>query len=158
MHDPEAGRLSLGVEVVRGLFRAAEERNEISHAAAHKAMGGIGITTSMDDMEFCDMVIETLFEDAALHQARFASLARVMPKEAVLATCADEAELEELTSGITEPGRVIGLRFTDPVGSSLQVQITLGAQTSRETAERVMAFVATLDKTPVVSGQARPGT
>ena len=70
MHDLEAGALTHGVEVVRGLFRAAEERHEITHAAAHKAMGGIGITTSVEDMEFCDMVIETLTEDSASKRAR----------------------------------------------------------------------------------------
>ncbi len=155
MHDAEAGALTQGVEIIRGLFRAAEERHEITHAAAHKAMGGIGITTSMDDMEFCDMVIETLIEDAASKRARFTDLARVMPKEAVLASSTTEAGLEELSASIPEPGRVIGLSFFDPIDTSPHVQIVIGSHTSRETAERVLAFVATLGKTPVVSGKAR---
>ena len=57
-----------------------------------------------------------------------------------------------------EPGRVIGLVFFDPVGSSRQIQVIIGSTTTRETAERVLAFVATLGKTPVVNGKARRGT
>jgi len=158
MHDNEAGALTQGVEVIRGLFRAAEERHEITHAAAHKAMGGVGITTSVEDMEFCDMVVETITEDTASKRARFVDFARVMPKDSVLATCASASGLEELFAVTTEPGRVIGLGIFDPVGTSRQIHVTIGSQTSRETVERVLIFIATLDKTPVVNGKARHGT
>ena len=157
MHDTEAGALTQAVENIRGLFRAAEQRNEISHPAAHKAMGGIGITTSVEDMEFCDMIIETLTEDAASKRARFAHFARVMPRDAVLASGASEPGLEELFAVTSEPGRVIGISFFEPVDISSKVQMTIGSQTSRETAERVLAFIATLDKTPLVNGKARSG-
>jgi 3-hydroxyacyl-CoA dehydrogenase len=50
MQDNEQPALTRAVEVIRGLFRAMEARNEITHAAAHKAMGGIGITTGLEDM------------------------------------------------------------------------------------------------------------
>jgi len=156
MHDNIAGALTQGVEIIRGLFRAAEERHEITHAAAHKAMGGIGISTSVEDMEFCDIIIDTLTEDAASKRARFTEFARVMPPDAILASCASEEGLEELFAGTTLPGRVIGLSFFDPVDSSRQVQITIGSQTSRLTAERVLAFVHTLGKAPVVKGKPRP--
>jgi 3-hydroxyacyl-CoA dehydrogenase len=157
MHDSEAGALTQAVENIRSLFRAAEQRNEITHPAAHKAMGGIGITTSVEDMEFCDMIIETITEDAASKRARFAHFARVMPKEAVLATGASEPGLEELFAGTAEPGRVIGISFFEPVDVSPKVQMTIGSQTSRETAERVLGFIATLGKTPLVNGKARAG-
>lgn len=157
MHDGTAGALTQGVEIVRGLFKAAEEHHEITHAAAHKAMGGIGISTSVEDMEFCDMIIETITEDAASKRARFAEFARVMPPDAVLATGASEAGVEELFEGTSMPGRVIGLSFFDPVDASRQIQVTIGSQTSRLTAERVVAFITTLGKVPVVKGKPRTG-
>lgn len=158
MHDSETGALTQAVELIRGLFRAAEGRHEITHEAAHKAMGGIGISTGLEDLEFCDMIIETLTEDAASKRARFAEFARVMPKDAVLASCASAAGLEELFGVVSEPGRVIGLRFFEPVGSSTQIQVTIGSQTSRDTAERILAFVAALGKTPRLHGPVRNGS
>jgi 3-hydroxyacyl-CoA dehydrogenase len=157
MHDGQAGALTQGIEIVRGLFKAAEERHEITHAAAHKAMGGIGISTSIEDLEFCDMIIETIMEDAASKRARFTDFARVVPPDTVLATCASEAGLEELFDLANPPGRVIGLGFFDPVDASRQIQVTIGSKTSRLTAERVLAFVNTLGKAPVVKGKARMG-
>jgi len=157
MHDGQSGALTQAIEMVRGLFKAAEERHEITHAAAHKAMGGIGISTSVEDLEFCDMIIETITEDTASKRARFTDFARAMPPDAVLATCASEAGLEELFDVTTTPGRVIGLGFFDPVDASRQIQVTIGSKTSRATAERVVAFINTLGKAPVVKGRARIG-
>ncbi|HWA27723.1 MAG TPA: 3-hydroxyacyl-CoA dehydrogenase NAD-binding domain-containing protein [Lacunisphaera sp.] len=157
MHDNQVGALTQAIEMVRSLFKAAEERHEITHPAAHKAMGGIGISTSVEDLEFCDMIIETITEDAASKRARFTDFSRVMPPDAVLATCASETGLEELFDVTTSPGRVIGLGFFDPVDASRQIQVTIGSKTSRATAERVVAFINTLGKAPVVKGRARNG-
>ncbi len=155
LYDPEPGSLTQAVGLVRELFHAAEARNEISHAAAHKAVGGIGITTSLEDMEFCDMIIETVVEDAASKRTRFTQLAKVMPKDALLASCASASGLEELFGTTTEPGRIIGLSFFDPVSTSPKVQVTIGSQTNRVAAERVLNFVGALGKSPVMNGQAR---
>lgn len=158
LQDSEAGTLSQGVEVVRGLFKAAEARNEITPAAAHKAMGGISITTGLEDLEFCDIIIETLTEDAASKRTRFAGLARVMPQDALLASCASAAGLVEISAATPGPERLIGLTFFDPVNETTQVQVTLAPGTSRPTAERVLAFVAALGKQAVIQGPARTDT
>ena len=155
LYDPLPGALTQAVSLVRDLFHAAEQRNEITHAAAHKAVGGIGITTSLEDMEFCDMIVETVVEDAASKRARFTQLAGVMPKEAILASCASASGLEELFETTAEPGRVIGLGFFDPVSASPKVQVTIGSQTNRLAAERVLAFITVLGKSPVMNGKAR---
>lgn len=155
LHDLETGALTQGVEVIRGLFRTAEERGEITHPAAHKAMGGIGITTSLEDMEFCDLLLDTHTEDVASKRARFAEFSRVMPAESVLASAASVQGLEELFAVTKEPGRVIGLVFFEPVFSAVQVQVTIGSQTSRATAERVLGFASLLGKTPVLHGTPR---
>jgi 3-hydroxyacyl-CoA dehydrogenase len=155
LYDPESAALTQAVGVVREQFNAAEQRGEITHDAAHKAVGGIGITTCVEDMEFCDMVIETVVEDAASKRSRFAEFARVLSPDTVLATCASEQGIEELFAATSSPGRLIGLGFFAPVHSSAQVQVTLGSQTARLTAERVLHFVAVLGKQAVVQGRPR---
>lgn len=155
MHDKEAGALTHAVENVRGLFRAAEDRHEISHPLAHRAMGGISISTGLEDLEFCDVIIETVTEDIATKRTRFANFARVMPKETVLASCASAAGLSEISAGLPNPERLVGLKFFDPVYETRQVQVTLGPTTSREVAERVLSFVTALDRQAVLQGPAR---
>lgn len=155
MHDKEAGSLTQAVGLIRELFREMEGRNEITHAAAHKAMGGIGITTGLEDMEFCDMLIDLVTEDVASKRARFAGFAGIMPPEALLASAASATGLEELTAVTPGPQRLIGLQFFDPVAASPQVQVTIASQTSRETAVRVLGFVAAIGKRAVLQGAPR---
>lgn len=155
LQDTEPGALTQAVELIRGLFRGMEARNEITHAAAHKAMGGIGITTALEDMEFCDILVDTHTEDAASKRARLENFSRVMPPEALLASCASAAGLEELVAVTKAPERLIGVKFFEPVAESTQVQVTIASSTSRETAERVLAFVAVLGKRAVILGAPR---
>lgn len=155
MYDPQAPALTQAVELIRGLFREMEARNEITHPAAHKAMGGIGITTGLEDMEFCDILIDTTTEDAASKRARFEQLGRLMPPEAVLAAAASATALEELSAATRAPERLIGLQFFEPVATSPQVHVTIGAHTARDTAERVLAFVAVLGKRAHLQGTPR---
>lgn len=155
MQDNESAALTRAVEVIRGLFHAMEERHEIEHPVAHKAMGGIGITTGLEDMEFCDILIDTVMEDVASKRARFTEFARVMPPDSLLASTASAAGLEELNAATSRPERLLGLQFFDPVPASPQVQVTISSQTSRETAERVLAFIAALGKRAVIQGEPR---
>ena len=75
--------------------------------------------------------------------------------DAVLATCASVEGIEELFAVTSAPGRVIGLSFFPPVYAASQVQVTIGSQTERLTAERVLHFVTVLDKKAVVQGRLR---
>jgi 3-hydroxyacyl-CoA dehydrogenase len=158
MYDTQAAALTQAVGLIRGLFREMEARNEITHPDAHKAMGGIGITTGLEDMEFCDILIDTSVEDAASKRARFEQFGRVLPPEALLAAAASTAGLEELTAVTRAPERLIGLQFFDPVATSPHVHVVIGSRTARDTAERVLAFAKVLGKRVLLQGTPRPTT
>lgn len=157
MQDSRSGALAENVETIRALFTKAEERQEITHAVAHKAMGGISITTSMEDIEFCDIVIESKLAEGTTQPSSFAELVRKLPKDIVLASAESGQALEQFAALTPEPGRVIGLQFSDPIGPASQVQVTCGEHTSRETAERVGAFIVSLGLKPVFQGKAPSG-
>ena len=150
MHDADRTILKQGVEVIRELFHEAENQGKISHAAAHKAMGGIGLSSSLEDFEFCDLVIETVTENAAVKQQLWAELAKFVPPETILASNTSALSIEQITAGLPAPDRIIGLHFFNPVGRMPLVEIALTAQTTRATAARVLEFVRALGKTPVI--------
>jgi len=156
LHDARGETLTEGVEVIRGLFKAAEGRGEITGAAAHRAMGGISITTGLDDLEFCDLIIETLPEAMAAKQARLEKLAKVMPKEVLLASATTAAGLGELNAVTPAPERLLGLVFADPIEENSLVEVIIGPATSRETAESILTFLATMGLQVSLQGSARP--
>jgi 3-hydroxyacyl-CoA dehydrogenase/enoyl-CoA hydratase/3-hydroxybutyryl-CoA epimerase len=148
LYDVDRAILKQSVEIIRELFREAENHGKLSHAAAHKAMGGIGLSSNLEDYEFCDLVIETVTENAAVKQQLLTELARFVPPGVVLATNTSALSIEKITAGLPEPGRIVGLHFFNPVNRMALVEIALTAQTSRATAARALEFVQALGKTP----------
>ena len=148
--DTDKAAVERGIKVIRSLFKQQEERGQLSPADAHRMMGGIGITTSLEDFDVCDLVIEAIVENVEAKQKLFAELSKVMSPECVFASNTSALPLEELASTATNPGRVIGLHFFNPVGRMPLVELVLSQHTTRRTADRALAFVRALGKTPVI--------
>ncbi len=154
--DTERPALERAITIIRELFDDMVQRGQLSHAAAHKAMGSIGVTTSLEDFDGCDMVIEAIVENIAAKQKLFAELSRIVQPDCVLASNTSALPVEELSAGAAGPERILGLHFFNPVGRMPLVELVLAPATSRATAERMLAFVRKLGKTPVVCRSA-PG-
>ena len=150
MCDARKEAIEQGVKVIRGLFADAVKRGQLTHEAAHKMTGGIGITTSLEDFEICDLIIEAIVENVAEKQKVFAELAKVAAPDCVLASNTSALPIEELASTARDAGRVVGLHFFNPVGRMPLVELVLSPHTTRETADRALGFVKALGKTPVV--------
>ncbi|MSU46584.1 MAG: hypothetical protein EXS42_05545 [Lacunisphaera sp.] len=145
-----------GIKIIRGLFKQEEARGRLTPAEAHRMMGGIGITTSLEDFEGCDLVIEAIFENVEAKRKLFAELSTVMSPDCVLASNTSALPIEELATVVKNPGRMVGLHFFNPVGRMPLIELVLGPETTRVTAERSLAFVKALGKTPVLCKSA-PG-
>ncbi|HEY4300321.1 MAG TPA: 3-hydroxyacyl-CoA dehydrogenase NAD-binding domain-containing protein [Candidatus Didemnitutus sp.] len=156
MNDVDPIALKQGVQRVRELFHEDERRGLTTAAAAHKAIGGIGITTDLRDFEDCEIVIEAVVENVAVKRQVFSDLAKYLGPDCILASNSSALPIEEIAGAIAHPGRVIGLHFFNPVGRMPLVEVVIGAHTSRETARRVFALAQSLDKMPVVCKSA-PG-
>lgn len=150
MSDADGDALKRGVQVIRRLFDDMVKRGQMTGAAAHKAMGGIGVTTDLGDFADCDLVIEAVVEDLAVKRKLLAELAAVVPPDCILASNTSALPIEEMTTGVREPGRTLGLHFFNPVARMPLVELVLAPQTTRATAERGLAFVRKLGKTPVI--------
>lgn len=150
MCDSEREALERGITVIRGLFKQQEERGQLTHAQAHKMMGGIGVTTSLEDFDMCDLVIEAIVENVGAKQKLYAQLSKIMAPDCVFASNTSALPLEELAATSTNPGRFVGLHFFNPVGRMPLVELVLGKETTRATADRALAFAKTLGKTPVI--------
>jgi|CXWL01.1.fsa_nt_gi 3-hydroxyacyl-CoA dehydrogenase/enoyl-CoA hydratase/3-hydroxybutyryl-CoA epimerase len=150
MCDSERTAVERGITVIRGLFKQAEQRGIFTPAQAHKMLGGIGVTTSLEDFDMCDLVIEAIVENVEAKQQLYAQLSKKMAPDCVFASNTSALPLEELAARATNPGRFVGLHFFNPVGRMPLVELVLGKETTRATAERALAFVKMLGKTPIV--------
>jgi len=157
MCDSSRPAIERGVAVIRELFADGVRRGKVTHEDAHRMTGGIGITTSLEDFEFCDLVIEAIVEDATAKRAVFKELSALTDPDCVLASASSVCPIEELTAEVAHPERVVGLHFCNLVSRMPLVEIALSPQTSRGTAERALKLMRDLEKTPVITRSAPGG-
>ncbi len=150
MCDSSRPAIERGVAVIRELFADGVRRGKVTHEDAHRMTGGIGITTSLEDFEFCDLVIEAVVEDANIKRKVFAELSAITDPTCALASTSAVTPIEELAASVAHPERVIGLHFCNLVSRMPLLEIALSPNTSRATAERALGLARGLAKIPVL--------
>ena len=150
MRDVQTEFVARGMGIIKGVFDESVARKKMKVEAAAEAFARVTGTTDLATFADCDIVIEAIVEDVAAKQALFAELAKVVRADCVLASNTSALPIEELSSTATHPGRTIGIHFFNPVSRMPLAEIVLSPHTTRETADRVLAFTKQLGKTPVI--------
>ncbi|MGD0502154.1 MAG: 3-hydroxyacyl-CoA dehydrogenase NAD-binding domain-containing protein [Steroidobacteraceae bacterium] len=96
-----------------------------------------------------DAVIEAIVENADAKRALYAQIEPKLKPGAVLATNTSSIEIEVLADELSEPGRLVGIHFFNPVPQMQLVEIVQGAGTSAESLRKALWFTRKLDKLPL---------
>lgn len=150
MRDVTPEFVERGMGVIKGLFDEAAKRGKMSADAAAQGYGRVLGTTDLAAFADCDLVVEAIVENVAAKQALFAELSKVVRADCILASNTSALPIEELSATATHPGRTIGIHFFNPVSRMPLIEMVLSPHTTRDTADRVLAFAKALGKTPVI--------
>jgi 3-hydroxyacyl-CoA dehydrogenase/enoyl-CoA hydratase/3-hydroxybutyryl-CoA epimerase len=96
-----------------------------------------------------DIVIEAIFEDAGVKRELYQSIEPKMKADAVLATNTSSIKLEDLSSCLQRPGRLVGLHFFNPVALMPLVEIIRGNETDENVVQQALAFGKNIGKLPL---------
>ncbi|WP_232844938.1 3-hydroxyacyl-CoA dehydrogenase NAD-binding domain-containing protein [Paracoccus onubensis] len=95
-----------------------------------------------------DLVIEAVPEDADLKAKIHREAGARMKPGAILATNTSSLALAELAKSVPDPARFAGLHFFNPVAKMQLVEIVSHDRTAPDTADRLAAFCASIDRLP----------
>lgn len=96
-----------------------------------------------------DVVIEAIFEDVEAKQALYRELEPKMKAGAVLATNTSSIPLEVLSDCLSDPSRLVGIHFFNPVAMMQLVEIVTAGHTDPAVAARAAAFTRHIDRLPL---------
>jgi 3-hydroxyacyl-CoA dehydrogenase/enoyl-CoA hydratase/3-hydroxybutyryl-CoA epimerase len=96
-----------------------------------------------------DVVIEAIFENLEAKRALFAKVEAVARPGAVLATNTSSLKLADVAAQFTDPSRLVGIHFFNPVPQLQLVEVVSGANTDSTMAQKAAAFVRQIDKLPL---------
>ena len=97
-----------------------------------------------------DVVIEAIVEKLDVKQNLFQKLEKEIKPGAVLATNTSSLRLEDIAKKLSDPGRLVGLHFFNPVAQLPLVEVVRGEQTREEEVRKACAFVTAISKLPLI--------
>lgn len=145
LQDRELRLIEPALERARALFEKrlptpAERASALQRLRADPQGGGIGAA---------DVLIEAIFEDLAAKRSLYAAAEPQLHAGAVLATNTSSLTLESLAGALSDPGRLVGLHFFNPVAQMPLVEVVHFPGTSPATLAAAMSFTRRIDKLPL---------
>ncbi|MFS0575435.1 3-hydroxyacyl-CoA dehydrogenase family protein [Sporosarcina sp. 179-K 3D1 HS] len=110
----------------------------------------LSFTEHVEDLSNADLVIEAIVEKLDAKRELFAKLDKIVAPHTILATNSSTIVSSKIADAVTHPENVCNIHFFNPVLVMEMVEVVKGPHTSDETAERSMAFVKSIRKTPVL--------
>jgi len=97
-----------------------------------------------------DIVIEAVVEDLAIKQRLFVDVERAAPQDALLASNTSSLSIADISSVMSQPARLVGMHFFNPVHIMKLVEVVTHGSGSRQAADRAVEFARQLGKDPIV--------
>jgi 3-hydroxybutyryl-CoA dehydrogenase len=113
-------------------------------------------STDLERLSDCDLVVEAVPEDRDLKVQVFRKLSETVDPDTIMASNTSSLSITELAHCATNPERVIGMHFFNPVPKLDLVEIVPGRATSDDTVAFAVATAMQLGKSPIVVGDS-PG-
>jgi 3-hydroxybutyryl-CoA dehydrogenase len=149
--DVEPGLVKKGLDGIRAQLDRAVAKGKLAAGAAQAAASRIRAGASAHDAARCDFAVEAATENEVVKKKIFADLARAMRPDAILASNTSSIPITRIAAGATNPERVIGMHFMNPVPVMQLVEIIRAIQTSDATYATTRALAEKMGKTTVLS-------
>ncbi len=166
-----AATLARGGMSVRVYDASAEalERCTAGMELAANILGGLGVpdrsggraVAVSDSLESClegaDLVVETVPEKFEIKAEVFAEIDKHVSADCVLASNTSGIPISKLQEGNSNPGRVVGMHWSNPPHVIPMIEVIAGAQTTNETVQWMVDTIKGLNLLPVVVRKDVPG-
>ena len=110
----------------------------------------IRYTTSFNDLEDSDVVIENIVENWPAKKEVYPVLDRICPGRCIFGANTSAIPITRIGGATSRPDRVIGMHFMNPVPLKKTVEVVRGEQTSDETVATSLSFLKRMGKEGIV--------
>lgn len=145
-----------GFDSARRQLAGQVKRGKLTEASAAEALGRVEKAIGLRRLGSATIVVEAAPERLELKRQLFAELEGLAAPGALLASNTSSLPITAIAAGLTDPGRVVGLHFFNPVLAMELVELIPGRRTRPEVVEEARGFATSLGKTVVTSSDS-PG-
>ncbi|WP_175839118.1 3-hydroxyacyl-CoA dehydrogenase [Burkholderia anthina] len=126
----------------------AKGRTEQSDADA--ALQRISAADSLAAMAECDLVVEAIVENLEIKQRLLRDLESIVSSTCILATNTSSLSVTSIASGCTQPSRVAGWHFFNPVTRMRLVEVVQAPRTASDAIDALVELSRRIGHRPIV--------
>jgi 3-hydroxybutyryl-CoA dehydrogenase len=159
LYEPELARAEAGRARIGSNLERQVAKGKIEHSTAAEVLERVTASSKLESVaRGIDLVVEAVYEDAAVKSELFARLDAVAPAGAIFASNTSSISITRLATSVRAERRprFVGMHFFSPVPVMPLVELTRGAETDDATEQAVRDIAAELGKEVIVSRD-RPG-
>jgi 3-hydroxybutyryl-CoA dehydrogenase len=149
IYEPEEAPLERSRGRLMESTDRAVTRGKLTPEDAEALRGRIAYTTSLDDLDGVDGVMEAVVEDPRVKGKLFQTLDKRLPDARFLASNTSSIPIAEIASWTAHPERVVGLHFFSPVPVMKLVEVVVALDTAPDTTAVAEAFASAIGKQPI---------
>jgi 3-hydroxyacyl-CoA dehydrogenase / enoyl-CoA hydratase / 3-hydroxybutyryl-CoA epimerase len=146
LQDLDEAQIAKALARAKGLFK----RQLRTKLAIDAAVARLIADPKGKYVKHADVVIEAIVEKLDVKQKLFAELEKQVKPGAVLATNTSSLKLADIARPLSDPGRLVGLHFFNPVAQLPLVEVVRGPQSRDEEVRKACAFVTAISKLPLI--------
>ncbi len=149
--DSRPDALPPAAEKIERLLEGGMQRGKLSAGDAAQVRKRLRTVPELTDaVSDADVVIEAIFEKLAAKRQLFELLSRSTPPHVLLATNTSSLSIAEIAAAATDPSRVVGMHFFNPVHLMRLVEVVRHDRTSADSVDRAVALARALGKEPII--------
>ncbi len=137
--------------IERSLDKAIQ-RGKLEESTKQEVLARLTGSTSLDDLDQADLVVEAIAEDLKVKTTLFANLDEICKAGAILATTTSSLPIIACAQATNRPQDVVGMHFFNPAAIMKLVEVVSTVSTSEDVTETTRALCAKLGKVAVTCG------
>jgi 3-hydroxybutyryl-CoA dehydrogenase len=147
--EVELGPAERGRETIARYLGRGVEKGRMTSQERDAALARLTLTTDLEDLAGCDLVIEAIVEELEPKRKLFAELDRITRPDTVLATNTSALSVSEIAQATKRPERVVGMHFFNPAPVLPLVEIVRTDLASDDAVRIAFDWAAQAGKKPV---------
>jgi 3-hydroxybutyryl-CoA dehydrogenase len=151
LSDVDKGVIRKGIDGVQKRLDRLVDKGIMTVLERKEALSRIRAAKDENDLKECDLVIEAVVEDLGVKTMVLSRVARVLPKDAVIASNTSSLSITKIADALGEPfrGRVIGMHLFNPAPLMPLVEVAGTEYSSAEALKRATLIAEAWGKTVV---------
>src|SRR5258708_663174 len=149
LYDTNPAAIGAARDYLAETFAKLTAKGKLDQARSLVALANVSGAQVVGDLADCDLVVEAIVEKLDVKQALFRELETVVSGRCVLASNTSSLSITAIAAGCTDPSRVAGYHFFNPVPLMKVVEVIDGLRSDPAVGDALMELARRMGHTPV---------